>query len=94
MWRTLSAEAGGTGRSAGLSDSARTEALRRQAPEHERHHDEQQRGDPERGVCAEQIGGDGGAPLYRYDVIGPDPDGLYPIGAHLWTWLRIDTGRA
>jgi hypothetical protein len=33
----------------------------------------------------------GGIPaLRRYDVIGPDADGRYPIGAHLWTWLRTD----
>ena len=32
----------------------------------------------------------GGIPgLRRYDVIGPDSDGRYPIGAHLWTWLRL-----
>ena len=33
----------------------------------------------------------GGIPgLRRYDVIGADPDGRYPIGAHLWPWLRTD----
>ncbi len=33
----------------------------------------------------------GGIPgLRRYDVIGPDSEGRYPIGAHLWTWLRLD----
>jgi hypothetical protein len=26
----------------------------------------------------------------RVDVIGPDADGLYPVGAHLWTWLPLD----
>jgi hypothetical protein len=31
----------------------------------------------------------GGIPgLRRYDVIGPDAEGRYPIGAHLWPWLR------
>lgn len=35
--------------------------------------------------------GTGGIPgLRRYDVIGPDPDGRYPIGSHLWQWLRAD----
>ncbi|GIM90125.1 hypothetical protein [Paractinoplanes toevensis] len=33
----------------------------------------------------------GGIPaLRRYDVIGPDADGHYPVGAHLWPWLRTD----
>ena len=27
--------------------------------------------------------------LRRYDVVGPDPDGLYPIGAYLWPWLSV-----
>ncbi|MEU4218939.1 hypothetical protein [Actinoplanes sp. NPDC026623] len=39
-------------------------------------------------VFAENI--DGLPGLRRYDVIGPDPDGRYPLGAHLWPWLRLD----
>lgn len=34
----------------------------------------------------------GGIPaLRRYDVIGPDRDARYPLGALRWTWLRTDT---
>jgi hypothetical protein len=33
---------------------------------------------------------DGLPGLHRYDVVGPDPDGWYPLGAHLWPWLRLD----
>lgn len=43
-------------------------------------------------VFAEQLGG-GAETRHRYDVVGPDPDGLYPIGSHLWTWLAITAGR-
>ncbi|WP_328463602.1 hypothetical protein OHA21_38370 [Actinoplanes sp. NBC_00393] len=32
---------------------------------------------------------DGPSGLRRYDVVGPDPDGLYPIGAYLWPWLPM-----
>ncbi|XVV10900.1 hypothetical protein ACQP2X_39590 [Actinoplanes sp. CA-131856] len=39
-------------------------------------------------VYAEGV--DGFPGLRRYDVIGPDPDGRYPLGAHLWPWLRLD----
>jgi hypothetical protein len=31
--------------------------------------------------------------LRRYDVVGPDADGLYPLGAHLWIWLPVDLSR-
>ncbi|WP_430788170.1 hypothetical protein [Actinoplanes sp. G11-F43] len=40
-------------------------------------------------VYAEGI--DGLPGLRRHDVVGPDPDGRYPLGAHLWPWLRLDT---
>ena len=33
---------------------------------------------------------DGFTGLRRYDVVGPDPDGRYPIGAYLWRWLSVD----
>ena len=32
---------------------------------------------------------DGLSGLRRYDVVGPDHDGLYPIGAYLWPWLPV-----
>jgi len=32
---------------------------------------------------------DGLSGLRRYDVVGPDPDGRYPIGAYLWPWLSV-----
>lgn len=33
---------------------------------------------------------DGLTGLRRYDVVGPDADGRYPIGAYLWPWLPVD----
>ncbi|KUL31422.1 hypothetical protein ADL15_22050 [Actinoplanes awajinensis subsp. mycoplanecinus] len=43
-------------------------------------------------VFAEYLGG-GSHTRHRCDVIGPDPEGLYPIGGHRWTWLPITSER-